>query len=224
MKSNFVLLKIYWDNFLKVNHLNKDLLFNNFEKNHFNFLNNIFNKILNTDGSIVECGIGYGKSFLIFSELIKSNKVDKNLWGFDSFEGFPEPSDFDKSSRNPQKGEWGKSSLKLIKNLLKNIEENDSYLKNINIVKGFIDETLPKYKNNICSIALLHLDLDLYDSYKTALENLWEIVTKGGVVIFDEYRHPKWPGATMAIDQFFKNKGQVIIKDNQSNRHYLIKK
>jgi predicted O-methyltransferase YrrM len=94
----------------------------------------------------------------------------------------------------------------------------------ISLIIGFLGQSLPEYRGLLAPISLLHLDVDLYDSYKVALENLWEAVSPGGIVIFDEYRHPKWPGATIAIDDFFRDKEQDIIEDKRSHRHYVIKR
>jgi len=181
----------------------------------------MFQKIGSVDGGIVECGVGYGKSFLILAWLIGSSGIRRSLWGFDSFAGFPEPDKLDNSSRHPKKGEWGRSSVGLIKRLLAGAGlEKDG----VTLIKGFLDQSLPEYRKSLAPISLLHLDVDLYDSYKVALENLWEAVSPGGIVIFDEYRHPKWPGATIAIDDFFRDKEQDIIEDKRSHRHYVIKR
>ena len=66
----------------------------------------------------------------------------------------------------------------------------------------------------------MHLDVDLYSSYKTCLENLWD---NGGVVIFDEYHDKKWPDAKDAIDDFFKEKGKKVKLEELTNRGFIIK-
>ncbi len=50
---------------------------------------NFFKSIRNVEGSIVECGVGYAKSFLIITQLARLEGKDRIIWGFDSFEGFP---------------------------------------------------------------------------------------------------------------------------------------
>ena len=47
----------------------------------------------------------------------------------------------------------------------------------VHLIKGFFDETLHKYEGKI---ALLHLDCDLYESYKISLEILYGKVSSGG--------------------------------------------
>ena len=80
-------------------------------------------------------------------------------------------------------------------------------------------------------IALLHLDCDLYNSYKLCLERCWDYVNTGGVILFDEYHQnslEKFPGSKLAIDEFLISRGldpsEVIKCDNTiNNQAYLIK-
>ncbi|NDG09881.1 MAG: hypothetical protein EB112_04210, partial [Actinobacteria bacterium] len=51
-------------------------------------------------------------------------------------------------------------------------------------------------------IAFLHIDLDLYEGYESALKLFYEQVVTGGVIFFDEYNAEAWPGATKAVDEF----------------------
>ncbi len=98
----------------------------------------------------------------------------------------------------------------------------------ITLVKGWFSDTLPKYNG---SIALLHLDADLYDSTKCVLENLWSKVAVGGVVALDNYHEEHvWPGERKAVDEFFdlhkkdtKIKMFKMHKDFASERYYIIK-
>ena len=75
-------------------------------------------------------------------------------------------------------------------------------------------------------IALLHLDVDLYDSYKVTLERLLPCVTKGGVVLFDEYiiNKEKSPGSVKAIAEFSGDFKNEIQYNNEANGYYIIKR
>ena len=55
-------------------------------------------------------------------------------------------------------------------------------------------------------IAILHIDSDLYESYLTCLNNLYENIIDGGIIIFDEYYSHKYPGARVAVNEFFEDK------------------
>ena len=80
---------------------------------------------------------------------------------------------------------------------------NSSKFSNVSLIKGTFKEVTPNFKDKI---AILHLDGDLYESYLTCLNNLYDNVVKNGVIIFDEYYSHKYPGARVAVDEFFKDK------------------
>lgn len=144
----------------------------------FLYLKRTMDRVLDIEGDVVECGVGKGRTFQMLA--ILSEAQNKSLWGFDSFEGFPEPTSEDRSSRNPQKGEWKKISLKDVYDGLSLLKLSSEYLPKIKVIKGFFDESLPRAINDINKISLLHLDVDLYQSYKTCLKYLFSKVAMGG--------------------------------------------
>ena len=162
-------------------------------------------------GEIVEFGIFKGNSFfrwIKFRDLLEQTSSRKVI-GFDIFGDFPEANfDQDKAKRDAFVAETngGKSiSLEEINELL-SIQGLD---KNVEIIKGNILETLDKYliDNPHLKISLLHIDVDLYEPTKHILEKLFEKVTKGGIIIFDDYG--AFAGTNKAVDDFFKNKAEI---------------
>lgn len=65
--------------------------------------------------------------------------------------------------------------------------------------------------------------MDIYESYKCALENPFRYVVPGGVTAFDEYGLAEWPGATIAIDEFLTGRPEKLAKSIFTNRYYMIK-
>lgn len=115
----------------------------------------------------------------------------------------------DVSYRNPKKGELAtKEDWILI--ILKGSQLSTP---NIKLIKGYFKDI--KFNK---PIALLHIDGDLYQSYKDALTVLFPLVVKGGIIIFDEYNEPAWPGATKAVDEFF----QKDIQKNLSGKYFVM--
>lgn len=189
----------------------------------------VFGKISELEGDIVECGVGQMGTFQIIASLLQLQKEnsERKLWGFDSFEGFPEPSAEDISPRNPQKGELKYIEAEDVAKFLLILGFKKAWVdSNIKIVKGFFQDTLPN--NNISKIAFLHLDVDLYDSYKTCLRYLFPKVVEGGVVLFDEYANAdenhKFPGAKKAIDEYFSGTKYKLSRDRLTGKYFLIKK
>lgn len=178
------------------------------------------------EGDIVECGVGKGESIVMFASILRVMGSKKHIWGFDSFEGFPQPSKEDDSVRNPQKGEWGDTSVTAVINMMKEAGFNPVDLRSrVTLVQGFFDESLTKYRGD--KISLLHVDVDLYQSYMDVLTALYPKVSKGGIVMFDEYLSTadqvRFPGAQKAIDEYFGDRVSWIQRDEDMGKYYLVK-
>lgn len=182
----------------------------------------------NVEGDIVECGVWQGRSLICLAFLNSNSEKKRRIWGFDSFEGLPAPSKADMSSPTSiaEKGMFSDINEATLANNIRAVSFGQLDVESqVILVKGWFSDTLPKYDG---SIALLHLDADLYDSTKCALENLWPTVTIGGIAAFDNYQEEDvWPGEKKAIDEYFSlHKEDTTIKmckDLAFNRFYAIK-
>ena len=76
---------------------------------------------------------------------------------------------------------------------------------NVTLVKGYVQDTFPKYLNDIGSIGLLHLDMDFYKATIYALETLYDKVIVGGYIVIDDYNAYK--GCKKAVHEFIKKRG-----------------
>jgi predicted O-methyltransferase YrrM len=73
--------------------------------------------------------------------------------------------------------------------------------KTSHFVKGDVMETL---KDNLPEqISVLRLDTDWYESTRFELEVLYPRLSKGGVLIIDDYGH--WSGSRKATDEYFSS-------------------
>ena len=133
-------------------------------------------KVENVEGSIVECGVGMGYSLSIFGGYSK-----REIFCFDSFEGFPKFSVYDGKIMNRNKLKvYEGFTIKYVKKRLRNFEIPDNRIDGIHYMKGFIPDSLKKFKfvkNK--SIAILHLDLDIYQPYKDSFEFFYPYVKRG---------------------------------------------
>lgn len=158
------------------------------------------------NGSFVECGVRNGGSASIIAAVAKNNK-SRHIWLFDSWEGLPEPSEYDISYKE-ERGEKGMGlgyEEKVRELLFKKLKLDN---KVIHLVKGWFNDTLPIHKNDIGKIALLHLDCDWYESVKFCLEELYDSVIEGGFIFIDDYGH--WGGCKKAVDEFIKERDLKI--------------
>jgi hypothetical protein len=68
-------------------------------------------------------------------------------------------------------------------------------------VKGWFDQTLPVHRDRIGKIAVLRIDGDWYSSVRCCLDNLYDQVVDGGLVVLDDYY--TYDGCTLAVHEFF---------------------
>ncbi|WP_418636173.1 TylF/MycF/NovP-related O-methyltransferase [Winogradskyella sp.] len=176
-------------------------------------------------GEIVEFGIFKGNSFfrwIKFRDLLEQTSSRKVI-GFDIFGDFPEANfEEDKLKRDAfvEETRGGKSiSYEEITELL----EKQNLHKNVEIIKGDILKTLDKYidDNPHLKISLLHIDVDLYEPSKVILEKLYDKVTKGGIIVLDDYG--AFAGTNKAVDDFFENKVEIKKLPYSNAISYIVK-
>lgn len=162
-------------------------------------------KFKHVDGAIIECGTWRGGMIAGIGQLF--NQPNREYYLFDSFEGLPEPTKED----GDRAFEWQADTTS--DEYFDNCSAEMSFaeeatklagMKNVNIIKGWFNETLPNYDKNK-KIAILRLDGDWYDSTMQCLENLYDSVVIGGLIIIDDYY--AWDGCTRAIHDFLSQNG-----------------
>jgi len=173
----------------------------------------LFKLVNQIPGAIVECGVLKGSSFSRFSMFreIFSNSFSKKLIGFDTFGKFPETSFID--DQKPREQQITSAGIESIsKEQLFNILKHKGTDKNVELIEGDITKTVPDYvkKNPELKISLLNLDTDIYEPAVTILENLYPRITKGGIIILDDYE--TFPGEAKAVDDYFKDQKIEIKK------------
>jgi len=172
----------------------------------------LFEKIINTQGAIVECGVHKGNSLFLYyhlSTILEPFNFNRKIIGFDTFEGFRSLTDHDNSKLS--ESDFSCTDYESLKNWAELQDKNRavSHIQKLELVKGDATETIPKYvsENPHLIIALLYLDFDIYAPTAVALKHLLPLVPKGGIVGLDEINVKKWQGETIAF------KENVVIGD-----------
>ena len=173
----------------------------------------IYKMIKEVPGEIIECGVFKGASYLRFAMFreIFGNPFSKKIIGFDTFSKFPETTfQDDNKARNKFISSAGSDSIS--KEQLLKILDNKGLNKHVDLIEGDITETVPSYvkANPELKISLLNLDTDINEPAVTILEHLYPKITKGGILMLDDYG--THPGETKAVDEYFKNKTVEIKK------------
>jgi O-methyltransferase len=158
-------------------------------------------------GAFVECGVGHGVSLAHMTWFNQQLGLGREIWGFDSYQGFPEGSSEDRDGFDPKAmKDYEQFTVDWVRRYVSERTRSPELAASIHYVEGFFPETFAQYDD--APVALLHVDVDLYQSYADSLDHFWPLVSPGGIAVFDEYdAHrdlEKWPGAKIAIDAFLE--------------------
>lgn len=162
----------------------------------------LYKKASGSPGEIVECGVFKGASLIRLATFreIDSIHFGQKIIGFDTFGKFPK-TDYEPDKENRRSYIEGAGEKSLSTEQTEKIFDKKGINKNIELVKGDIKKTVPRYieKNPQLRISILHVDVDIYEPSVTIMENLFPRVVEGGVVIFDDYGD--FDGESTAIEE-----------------------
>ena len=174
-------------------------------------------QVLHADipGSFVECGVWRGGSAAVMALAIRHCGQARDLHLFDSFEGLPEPTEKDGSVAKEYSGGRASGSLKSVDQCKAGLEEVQAFLlghlgldaPKVHFHVGWFQDTLPKIAPKLGPIALLRLDGDWYESTRLCLESLYPLISRGGMVVLDDYYD--WTGCKQATDEY-RTKNSIV--------------
>lgn len=177
-----------------------------------------FKLIKNLKGSIVECGVFKGTSFVRFAAMRKLfKKKNSKLIGFDHFSSKYPETNFSNEMNIRKTFIKGAGASSISTDQLKKVLKRKK-ISNFQLIKGDVLKTVPNYakKNKNLKICLLNVDIDFVESTQCVLENFYDKVVKGGVILFDNYMgnigNGKifYRGETDTINKFLKKKGKKV--------------
>lgn len=124
-----------------------------------------------TGGMALEFGVATGVTLGIIAE----KRGDGRVYGFDSFDGLPEP--------------WlpGLPGGTFAQQRIPDVPGTE-------LVVGLFDDTLPGFLDaHPGPVDFVHIDSDLYSSARTVLDLVGPRLRPGGVIVFDEFfNYPGW--------------------------------
>jgi hypothetical protein len=191
----------------------------------------LFNQIKNVPGDIVECGVFKGSGLFSWIKLKKvlSPNSFKKVIGFDYFDTKSLVEGLTGIDKERMAALFESRNFTLdvsYQDVLKEMFKDAGFQPgDYELVQG--DACVSTYdfvaKRPGCKISLLYLDLDLDVPTYHALNALWPRVSKGGIVVFDEYGYHQWSEANGA-DKFAKENGLTIRPlDFMAPTAYIIK-
>ena len=176
------------------------------------FFYEIYKKILNQHGMIMEFGVRWGQTLSLLSALrgiFEPFNRHRKIVGFDTFKGFKGIEDKDGDSCRCQDGSFSVPS-NYEDHLSKILEYQEalnpmSHLKRFELIKGdgiaTVPEYLTKHPETIVSLAIF--DFDIYRPTRAALEAIKPHICRGTILVFDELCDDLFPGETVALKEVF---------------------
>jgi O-methyltransferase len=170
-------------------------------------------------GDFVECGVHMGGSVMMMEYvLLKDDKcADRRIYALDTFFGFVR--------RNEELDIDLRTGLPVCHPASQSDDFSDGAIENmtsvgfsrLNVIKGDVLHTIPTVETK--EISLLRLDTDTYETTKFELEQLYDRVVHGGVVIVDDYGYTF--GCKKAVDDFVAEKAILLQRINGNVRAWI---
>lgn len=155
---------------------------------------------LHVEGDFVECGVWRGYCMSVVADYLDFAKVAKTMYLYDTFDGIPAEYDTEKHD----------ASVFHETGLHEQVVGRFANYPNVRVRKGLVPHTLLEEAPE--KIAFLHLDMNSSRSEIEALEVLFDRVTPGGIVIFDDYGWRGYHAQQIAEDRFMAERGYRIFE------------
>jgi len=192
---------------------------------------NLFNKIIDVPGDIVECGVFKGSgmfTWLKLKEILAPNSFKKVI-GFDFFDTDSLLAGLSGVDKERMADLFTSRNFKLDTNYKEILEamiadagfSPGSY----EVIQGDISKTSYDIVSRRpgLKISLLYMDLDLEEPTYDALCAFWPRVSKGGIIVLDEYAHHQW-SETLGVDRFAEeNNLEIRTLDFNAPTAYITK-
>jgi len=170
-------------------------------------------------GDIVECGVWKGGACLLAAYILHSVEplTERSIWLYDTFNGMVKPGVNDRiassgealTERNAEG--WWAADIAEVRSLMRKSPFNERVF---NFIAGPVAKTLELEVPQ--EIAILRLDTDWYESTIKELEVLYPRLSKGGVLIVDDYGH--FTGARKAVDEYFSENPVLLHRSDYTGR------
>ena len=163
----------------------------------------IFKRILNVQGSIIECGVFLGGGLMTWAQLsaiFEPTNHQRRIIGFDTFGGIKSLCEKDGDGPLPSFSIDSEAEIRRCIELY-DINRFVGHVPKVELVRGDECTMIPKYvkANPHLMVSLLSLDFDIYQPTRVAIEELLPCMGLGSIIVLDEANNPNWPGETAAI-------------------------
>lgn len=190
-----------------------------------NIITHLLWETIGVPGRTAECGVFRGSSLLMIGQWLRHHDPVRDVCGLDSFEGFDETIGVDIALGGGDSGDKRVGGFSLTSEL--DLRRRIAALGldgRVQLLPGFFSDTLQECAGDMFSF--VHLDCDIYGSYKACLEFFYPRMSPGGIILLDEYNDPPWPGCNLAVDEFLADREEelALIESDNYQKWYLEKR
>jgi hypothetical protein len=154
-------------------------------------------------GDLVELGVFKGHTTLFCAEYLDFAAWPKRWWLYDTFEGIPDDQ-VDVGFAHLNKGAYNPATFSF-----EEVRARFAHIPNIDVIQGRAPEIL--LETAPANIAFLHIDLNNVAAEIASLDLLFDRVSPGGLILFDDYL---WANARAQYDAetaWFEARGEQIL-------------
>lgn len=188
-------------------------------------INDLYKRILNIPGVVVEFGTRFGQNMILFENLraiYEPFNKTRQIIGFDTFDGYQGFTENDTQNEIFNQGQYkaGSNYKEHLIELLKTHEQNN-VLGHINgihdVVEGDVSKTAKAYfdKRKELTVSLAYFDMGLYQPTKDALLAIKDRLVKGSVILLDEFTWQASPGEAIAFREVFPDIASYKIEKSE---------
>ena len=160
-------------------------------------------QVKDVPGDFVELGVFKGHTTLFCADYVEFQTWPRRWWLYDTFDGIPDD--------QVAKG-WEERNKNLYQDgafTFEEVRDRFAAYPNIDVIKGRVPEVL--VGNSPDTIAFMHIDMNNPTAEIGALDALFERVSSGGVILFDDFC---WATAKAQFDaetKWFAERGLHVL-------------
>jgi hypothetical protein len=176
---------------------------NQLERSLFLRLNTLVwaaSEALRIPGDFVECGVWRGFCMSVVADYLDFQNVPKKFYLYDTFAGIPPGYDTE-NHNSPSLSE---------PNLYENVVQRFSIYPNVQVIRGVVPDSFEQAVPE--RVAFLHLDMNSSKAEIAALNVLFDRISPGGIIVFDDYGWTSYVAQQVAEDKFMRARGHRILE------------
>jgi len=158
---------------------------------------------------VIECGCWHGHSTIAIATILADRGFSGRFHVFDSFEGGL--SDFQEKDESYFKlsDEEKRVQIMQFASSFEFVSSATARFAFIELHRGWIPQSFASFAPR--PVKFVHIDVDMYEPTRAALDFFWNELVSGGCIVVDDYNHTVFEGATRAVDEFLDTKAPSMF-------------